>query len=557
MTAKFYYNGVRWNVEGLKVKNNLKSFDNFRAILPNVTLADSVSIGSGGHIYPNHYVKIIERGGEKKTIFEGFLEKITPKGSSYILEGRDTKVLLLDERTGRNEQWTNQTGATIVNGLLSRSTKVVAGSIDFPEQVPGTFRKDHENLLNSIASVCNLMGKRFWITRSETTFSLNIADIEVTSPATATLKAGQSLEVAVETTKMRDTINRICVFGAGDGINQIRCCVPYKDTNDPDSERCAGFNGYNANCEHVNATLSQGLYGIMEGKPLIDTSIKSLDIAIKTAKTILDSYAMSVTALTAKSIRYLNGFSAGDVIQVIDRKKGVDTTNRILSIDRNFDKGTIDIELINKSETMSETLAQVRRDSDLSNISGLGATNFIPILLHENCGPDFGEELNIQFRLPPDIVYIDAVKLSFRLEPFRAYSKAAEAAGVHNHSLGLWNPNDEYTVYPLGVSNWNGNIVLIGAPGCPPAATSETRGSHAHDITYGIYEQSLSNPSVEVTAGNLGSESTVGAYTANQTDLDLTTFFSPSSGWANIKITPNKNMRIVAFLSVKFYVESV
>jgi hypothetical protein len=558
MTAKFYVNDIRYDVIGITVKNEVSGFSTFSAILPAPSAAQIAAIGAGGHLYPNHYVKIVERGGSKETIFEGFLEKVTPGvDTSYKLEGRDAKVLLLDERTGRNEQWINQTGATIISGLLSRSTKVTAGSISFTEVVPGTFRKDHENLISSVSSLCNIMGKRAWISRSGSSFLLNIADLAVTTAATVTLRAGRELETAISRTATRDVINRICVFGAGDGINQIRVCVPWKNVGDADSPRCIGFGGYNADCLHAGATASQAAVGIMEGSPLVDTSIKSLDTAVQTANAILDAYASDTRVLKAKSIRYINGIQIGDVIRVIDTKKGVDETARALSIRRDFDKGVIEIELLNKDSTMSQELAQVRRNSDLSNISGLGATNFIPILLHENCGPNSGEELNIQFRLPADIVYIDAVKLSFRLENFRAYSQGSVASGVHAHSLSLWNPNDGYTTYPLGIENRGGVGTLICAPGAPGASTSEVSSSHFHDIEYGIYEEILVSPSVVVTAGELGSETAVNTYTSHQTDLDLTGNFSVSGGWANIKIVPNKNMRIIAFLTVKFYVESV
>ena len=558
MTAKFYVNDIRYDVIGITVKNEVSGFSTFSAILPAPSAAQIAAIGAGGHLYPNHYVKIVERGGSKETIFEGFLEKVTPGvDTSYKLEGRDAKVLLLDERTGRNEQWINQTGATIISGLLSRSTKVTAGSISFTEVVPGTFRKDHENLISSVSSLCNIMGKRAWISRSGSSFLLNITDLAVTTAATVTLRAGRELETAISRTATRDVINRICVFGAGDGINQIRVCVPWKNVGDADSPRCIGFGGYNANCLHAGATASQAAVGIMEGSPLVDTSIKSLDTAVQTANAILDAYASDTRVLKAKSIRYINGIQIGDVIRVIDTKKGVDETARALSIKRDFDQGTLEIELLNKDSTISQELAQVRRNSDLSNISGLGATNFIPILIHENCGPDVGEELNIQFRLPADIVYIDAVKLSFRLENFRAYSKGAAASGVHAHSLSLWNPNDGYTTYPLGIENRGGVGTLICAPGAPSASTSEVSETHIHEIEYGIYEETLVSPSVVITAGNLGSETAVDTFTTDQTDLDLTSNFSVSGGWANIKIVPNKNMRIIAYLSVKFYVESV
>ena len=80
-------------------------------------------------------------------------------------------------------------------------------------------------------------------------------------------------------------------------------------------------------------------------------------------------------------------------------------------------------------------------------------------------------------------------------------------------------------------------------------------GSHTHDILYGIYEETLTSPSVTLAVGIEGSESTIGTYTSDQTDIDISNAIKSvgSGNWVNIKFTPNKRMRIEAYGYIQIF----
>ena len=81
--------------------------------------------------------------------------------------------------------------------------------------------------------------------------------------------------------------------------------------------------------------------------------------------------------------------------------------------------------------------------------------------------------------------------------------------------------------------------------------------SHTHTITYGIYEETLTSPSLVVTAGTEGAESAVGTYATDQTNVDVTPFIpSTTNSWYVVKFTPNKNMRIEANVYVQMFIQS-
>ena len=83
-----------------------------------------------------------------------------------------------------------------------------------------------------------------------------------------------------------------------------------------------------------------------------------------------------------------------------------------------------------------------------------------------------------------------------------------------------------------------------------------TFSRHTHDINFGIYEESLVNPSVDVYAGVDGSETLVGTYTSDQTNLDVTANIPSSGGWYNIQFRPNQEMRIEGNAYIKCFIES-
>jgi len=85
-----------------------------------------------------------------------------------------------------------------------------------------------------------------------------------------------------------------------------------------------------------------------------------------------------------------------------------------------------------------------------------------------------------------------------------------------------------------------------------------TFSKHTHDLDFGIYEENLTSPSVDVSVGVEGSEVAVGTYTNDQEDLDITeqVLAVGPGNWVNIKFEANKRMRIEADAYVKIFIES-
>ena len=251
--------------------------------------------------------------------------------------------------------------------MLAYSSKVVAGTVTYSETVSGTAHFSHARLINCIASVCNTNAKEFWVTRTSSTFYLQVGvkgSGSAGSPV-ATWHVGAELTSANNQKIARDIINRQRVFGAGDGINQISVCVPYIDINVVDDARHQGFDGTNASCTHAAATASQTAVGVMEGEPYYNASIIDTSMAIAYAKAILTaSLGDAVTKLSANCTYYLTGVVVGDYVRVVDSVKGIDTTSRLKKITRKISENKMVIEFLSTAEGIEDVLAAVQRSSN-------------------------------------------------------------------------------------------------------------------------------------------------------------------------------------------------
>jgi len=563
----------------MSVESDKDYFDFFRCIIRGASEAQKTAIGEGGHLLADHKVEITDRDGS--TAFEGFLESVIPAGSDLILEGRDYKVLLLDERVGR-DFWVNKTGAEIITDLLAYSTKVVAGTIIFSETISGTFSFNHDNILRCIASVCAQEGKDFWVINDAGTIKLNVGDRSRGSEGTPqfSFEAGKEIQIAVEGKPTLDTVNRQRVFGAGDGINQIQVCVPWIDIDIPDDERTQGFDGYNADCLHADATTSQGTVGIMEGKPYIDTSLVDVDSAIRSAKAILDASSIGLIDLTVSFLKYIPGVQIGDWVKVVDRKQGVDRTKKVIKVKRNFGTGRLELEFVNSQATASELLSRAQRDSDFRNIDGLGATNLLELNFPDIC--DDTHPYEFIFQLPDEVKFINRVKLSYIVSDYRAFSSATSGGGSHNHDINMKD-------YNVDSGSLSGDVYILGARweainsvyrhttyGAVTrtiiSETSDTTATHTHPIDYSISEAgdpALTDVAIWIDDGSgyTGNEKTsdietaIGHTLSTSEELDIPmNYFTADGGIKKIKIVPTSasdgECRITGLLMVMFYMES-
>ena len=91
------------------------------------------------------------------------------------------------------------------------------------------------------------------------------------------------------------------------------------------------------------------------------------------------------------------------------------------------------------------------------------------------------------------------------------------------------------------------------------SSTTAVGSAHTHGINYGITEQSLTSPSVDLYVGtDGGSMALIDTYAASTTEVDITDQIRAvgAGSWTNIQFRPNKNMRIEANAYCQIFLES-
>jgi len=242
--------------------------------------------------------------------------------------------------------------------------------------------------------------------------------------------------------------------------------------------------------------------------------------------------------------------NTGDLITIVDAESSLNSNYRVVAIiyENNYGMLSISLEASNKSLTFIEQMQKEREKNQALQKYMQGSTNIYAVNDSENC--DATHPLNVTFYIPPEAIAINHIKANFRLSNFRAYQTANADESAHTHTITITAGAGGDSLDMIG---FTGNALKSAfTSGSTP--TTNAGSTHTHGITYGIYEETLTSPSVVVAAGVIGGETSVGTYTSDQNDIDITSKIS--SGWNNVKFTPNKRMRIEADIYIQIFIES-
>ena len=176
--------------------------------------------------------------------------------------------------------------------------------------------------------------------------------------------------------------------------------------------------------------------------------------------------------------------------------------------------------------------------------------------------------------MPEKAIAINKVLLNFKLKNFRAYTNSTQTSSggtSHTHTVTISSSGDHghnigYLTDDWGCDSGYPCTVAIGSTTGSGDHThgtivSTAENTHTHNITmsFGIYEISLSSPSVDVYTGEDGGTMTKkGTYTTDQTNLDITNEIRDigAGKWINIQFRPNKKMRIEANAYIQIFIQS-
>lgn len=141
-----------------------------------------------------------------------------------------------------------------------------------------------------------------------------------------------------------------------------------------------------------------------------------------------------------------------------------------------------------------------------------------------------------------------------------AYGSTTRVGGVADIVYTHTHGSHYHSIPSLTVHGTTTQSSTTSSAGSTTSSTTTTAGSaHHHGIAYGIVEQTLTDPSVDLYVGEDGGSMTlVGTYTTDQTNVDVTDIVTDvgRDKWINIQFRPNKNMRIEANAYIQIFINS-
>lgn len=298
------------------------------------------------------------------------------------------------------------------------------GRCDFDRLFEYSF-ENQNGLADALFSITEVFAEDFMWTWDTTSYPWTINLIKPDSKPTCRVREGWNLRaLEVEESPLK-LINHLTALGKGDGINNVN------------------FKRINGGKDYVEDLSSQSEYGLIEyiWKDERFTSEESL---LASAQAMLDRFkrpivtwkitaADLIKAIPNKStmrVPKIDELRSGKVVQLWTTLFGV-VNLRIVNEKKSDlfgDPGNIELEIGYIGEDINSSLADIERRMEIYKLSSVGATNKDTTSFADNCDADFPQV--IPFYCEDELKRINKVLLTFKTEPYRAYSRATKGGGA-------------------------------------------------------------------------------------------------------------------------------
>lgn len=313
------------------------------------------------------------------------------------------------------------------------------------------------------------------------------------------------------------------------------------------------------------------------------------------------TYAVQAADISRLTETPVHKFKSGGKVRVIDDDLGIDVAARVVN-KRKKDimgkPGDVELEISNKPDDIATLFNELETKQRINDLYAQGATNWDTHDFADNCDPT--HPAVIRFWVPDGTARINKVQLTYRVEPFRAYSKSAMAGGQASISsqaggatlvtatIGNTHAAGSQGTYKLGNELVSGNLVLGGGSGgwstlpggadghtheipphshfisheheinIPPHVHVVILPNHTHDIEYGIFQ----GPSPTAVTVKVDGQTVPGLGTSAQ-DVDIVDYLEKDErgrvkrgAWHTVEVIPNTLGRIVASINSQIFVNS-
>jgi phage minor structural protein len=308
----------------------------------------------------------------------------------------------------------------VLEYILSKQTvkRWKLGTVAFSRQFEYTW--ENEKLLNALRSVPGPFVEEFMWTWDTSTYPWTLNLVEPPNEVDAYIRYGVNMQGIERQIDPRNLCTRLYGLGYGEGVNQLTFAEinngkPYLDADTQDQFGIISDIFVDRRFEHPE-TLKARCEAILNERkmPRITYTVQVADISLLTDTP-------------------LHKFRSGGKVRVIDNDLGIDVVARVVNVrkrDMRGQPGEVELEISNKPVDVAGLFNELETKQRINDLYAQGATNFDSHDFADNCDPEHPAVL--RFYIPEETARINKVRLSYRVEPFRAYSKAIAGGGGVN-----------------------------------------------------------------------------------------------------------------------------
>lgn len=491
---------------------------------------------------PFRFVEIFD-GDERVELFRILPSKFGKSGDGLTMTYQCEHVLstLLDDILFQYHQASNLSPANTLAYILSKQTtqRWAVGTVDFTALYE--YKWENENLLSALFSIPKAYSEEYIWTWDTTVTPWRLNLVRPPSEISAYIRYGKNLIGIEKDEDPTYVITRLYPLGYGEGVNQLTI----KDVN-------GGVPYIDADTINIYGVIAATFIDKTEENP---ATLKAKALAeLEKAKIPRVSYSVNAADIYQITKDPIDRFrDPGALVQVYDEESGLEFTARVVTVNKsNIDSnpGDIKIEISNKVLDITDTTTSLLNRQRISEVYAQGATNIDSNDYQDNC--DNTHPAIIQFYLPNETVRVNKCLLSYKVEAFRAYSRATKGGGglsftesfnnIGSIDYGVVLDSLKSFIVPAGEHAHGGKTGVTEGTGLPAHdhtistnfahyhqlydfQLAFTLPNHIHDIEYGIYEF----PEIPQTVTIKVDGNTI-PYNGNQgTDIDLVPYLSIDS----------------------------
>lgn len=558
---------------------------------------------------PFNYVEIFD-GSERIELFRIMPSTLTrnTKGDivykcEHVLATLLDDVMFKYHQMGNIDVGTAQVIRYILDQQLVKRWQL--GQCDFDRRFE--YKWENENLLAALFSVPQPFNEKYrW--EFDTTGSIwRIKLKRLSTEFKADITYRKNMLEIKKTVDPTSIVTRLYCLGYGEGDNQL------------------GIESVNNGIPYLESNGATTTWGIKQSI-LVDRRFENPETLKAYGQSLLDelkhpyvSYEISAVDLYRLSPTKHLRFIPGDVVRINDTEDNIIEDLPIVRVTKNDVTGRpadVDIEIANKTRDMAGSISELQERTRINEVYAQGATNQMIIPYADNADSNNPSVLRVY--IPDTMVRINKCILNYRLEPFRAFSKAigggggstqtsssggggsttsSDGGGMSSSTLNsdtitetstsdntseIWTLTSPYSIHDImeEVDGHSHGLVRHRHPhsheviipkhnhrfyiddhyhtiNLPTHNHRINIPEHTHDLQFGIYQgDRANNVTIKVDGQTI-------PQTQENTDINIIDYLAvDSSGkvqrntWHEIEIIPNKMTRIVANIFMQIFTNS-